>query len=81
MTATGKLPEETEERLCDLSLENLSDIFGYDVVAIRRAAYRLGQQDAYRLLASAMNKVLTPELRQELIESCDPLGEFLKVMR
>lgn len=40
--------------------------------------YRL---ETMRTLASAMSKVLPPETLEELRWSCDPLGEFLKVLR
>ena len=38
-------------------------------------------EEAFRLLASAMRKVLPPELLRQVIEHCDPLGAFLKELR
>ena len=46
-----------------------------------KAAYRKGREDALKLLASAFRKVLTPKQLEELKWTCDPLGEFAKVLR
>lgn len=43
--------------------------------------YQRGYNDALRQLASAMRKIMTPEQLAELRWTCDPLGEFLKVLR
>jgi hypothetical protein len=39
------------------------------------------RQEALRLLASGMKKVLTPEQLADLKYSCDPLGSFLEELR
>lgn len=42
------------------------------------AGVRAGREQALRMLAGAMKKVLPPALLKEVVDHCDPLSAFIK---